>query len=76
LTLVADRFLNISIDYLGHILYDDKILKSVRRQKVVCEMFPEASASRCFQTLANTVRKSGSGEQPSLNSNFLWKHIV
>lgn len=55
LSLVADRFLNISIQYYGCIVSDPAIKKGVRRQKAVTEMAPMAKASRDFVKLAQKI---------------------
>ncbi len=61
LSLVADRFLNIRIEYYGQVGLDEKLKKGVRRQKVVSEMAPLARASRDFSTLS---RKIANAEMP------------
>lgn len=63
LSLVADRFLNIKIDYYGRVVQDEKLKKGVRQQKVVTEMAPLAKASRDFSILA---RKIANAEIPDV----------
>ena len=58
INLVADRFLNVDIDYLGGIMVDDHVKKGVRQQKVVCEMAPMSKVSRNFMTLARKIMGS------------------
>ena len=55
LSVVTDRFLDISVDYLGYILFDQNITKCIKLQKVVTEVFPYTKASRCFSLLANKI---------------------
>ncbi len=55
LSLVADRFLNIRIDYCGQVGLDEKLRKGVRQQKVVSEMAPLAKASRDFSILSRKI---------------------
>lgn len=52
LSLVAEKFLNISLDYLGYIPYDDSVRKSVRMQKPFIEAYPDSPASRQITELA------------------------
>jgi flagellar biosynthesis protein FlhG len=52
---VAGRFLDISLDYLGCVIKDEKVVDAVKRQKAVTELFPESEASACFTTLAKRV---------------------
>ena len=53
LCLVANRFLDISIEYFGNVLVDDKVKVGVRKQKVVSELAPMTQASRNFAELAH-----------------------
>ena len=76
LHLVTDRFLDISIEYLGCILYDDKVTRGVKSQKLVSELFPETQASRCFIELANKISKMPPLNLPKGGSNFFWRHLV
>jgi flagellar biosynthesis protein FlhG len=52
---VAGRFLDISLDYLGCVVKDDKVVEAVKRQKAVTELFPDSEAALCFHTLARRV---------------------
>ena len=55
LSLVADRFLNISMEYYGCILLDENVRKGVRQQKAVTEMAPLTKASRNFIDLTRKI---------------------
>lgn len=55
LELVTDQFLNISIQFMGHILKDDNIPKGVRCQRMVSDMYPHSIASDCFKTIAQQI---------------------
>jgi len=58
LSLVADRFLNISMEYYGCILLDENVRKGVRHQKAVTEMAPLTKASRNFIDLTRKIVES------------------
>ena len=51
LSVVTDRFLNVSLDYLGYIPYDKSIPDAVRAQRPFLEMFPGGGASRALNGL-------------------------
>jgi len=76
LNLVAERFLDISIEYLGYVLHDKNIGKSVRQQKIVSELCPETDASKCFESLAKQISNSVIQNNPKGGTNFLWKHFL
>jgi flagellar biosynthesis protein FlhG len=75
LSMVTDKFLSISLEYMGYVLSDKNLTRSVRRQRVAGEMFPQSEASRCFATLA---RKVCNRSPIPLNegSNFFWQDLV
>lgn len=52
---VAGRFLDISLDYLGCVVKDEKVVEAVKRQRAVSELFPDSEAAGCFATLAKRV---------------------
>jgi flagellar biosynthesis protein FlhG len=52
---VADKFLNISIDYMGYIPYDENVRKAVREQRAVIELFPTSKASKSFQEMGKII---------------------
>jgi flagellar biosynthesis protein FlhG len=70
LSLVADRFLNISMEYYGCILLDESVKKGVRQQKAVTEMAPLATASRNFVALARRIAASPAPEHGSRISHW------
>ena len=66
LNLVADRFLNIKIDYYGGIVLDENLRKGVRQQRVVSELSPLTKASRNFAALARKIASEAfDGEKKS-----------
>jgi len=60
LNKATDHFLDLNIGYLGHVLNDDNVTQSVRRQKVVSELYPDSPASRCLREIARKL----AGENP------------
>jgi flagellar biosynthesis protein FlhG len=76
LSLVADRFLDISIEYFGAILCDANVKKGVMRQKVVSEMAPLTSASRSFSKLARKLCNSEPPEGCDKGGFFLHKEML
>ena len=75
LNLVASRFLDISIEYIGCVTYDERVTECVKRQKIVSQMYPGTAASRCFISLAKKIMKSPVVKMPDRDSNFFWDHL-
>ncbi|RMF88777.1 MAG: MinD/ParA family protein [Nitrospinota bacterium] len=76
LSLVAERFLDISIDYLGFIVYDPAFSKAVRRQKALLDLYPHSAAGRCFQQLARHLMEIPEVTYPKGNIQFFWKRLL
>jgi len=52
LTAVTDRYLDIAMDFMGAIPYDDYLKKAVQRQRAVVDVYPRSKASLAFKKLA------------------------
>ncbi len=55
LNSATDHFLNLTVNYLGHVVSDEKVTESVRRQKAFAELFPDSPASRCIREIAEKI---------------------
>ncbi|WP_369601755.1 MinD/ParA family protein [Hahella sp. SMD15-11] len=55
LSKVTERFLDVALQYVGFIPYDDVVKKAVQRQRAVFEAYPRAKASLAFRELAKKV---------------------
>ena len=76
LNIVAQKFLDIQVEYFGCIPRDDIMRTCVKQQRIVSQAYPESSAARGFRNLA---RKTGALPGPSTmsgDSHLLWNHIV
>jgi len=75
LSSITEKFLNLSLDYWGYILYDRNISRAVRYQRIAVGLYPDSRASKSFLSLAKKVCDS----QPSFHSqggiNFFWGNI-
>ncbi|MBN1613649.1 MAG: MinD/ParA family protein [Deltaproteobacteria bacterium] len=77
LSHATDHFLNITIEYLGYILYDDKLPEAVKRQKALAELHPYAPASKCMASLAEKLGMEDMPVQDEQGSiKFFWDNII
>lgn len=51
----TDRFLDVTLDLIGSIPYDDNLKKAVQKQKAVFQAFPGAKATMAFKTIAHRM---------------------
>ncbi|WP_243370249.1 MinD/ParA family protein [Geotalea sp. SG265] len=68
---VADRFLEVSMDFMGCILRDDLVGEAVRSQRPVCQLYPNGRASRCYTALARRIMASSCDNRLKGNIQFL-----
>jgi len=75
LTRVTDRFLSVSLDYLGHVPHDGCLREAVRMQRPFCEAFPDGAAA---QGLRKIARKVADIESNPLNCDLglLWRNVL
>jgi flagellar biosynthesis protein FlhG len=52
---VCERFLDVTMQYVGAVPFDKNVRKAVQRQKPVLEMFPQTKASQAYRQLAHKV---------------------
>jgi flagellar biosynthesis protein FlhG len=76
LCLVANRFLDVNIEYFGSVLVDDNVKAGVRKQKAVSEMAPMTQASRNFAELTHKLIRSRPMLQRSEKRPFIWQDMV
>lgn len=77
LSIVADRFLNsLSLDFLGHIPFDDKLPKAVRAQRLVCDLHPAAPSSKMFTKLSEQIAREKPDLRADGNIKFFWQGLL
>ncbi len=76
LTMVANRYLDISIDYLGSIPDDRQMVESIRKQKVISELYPGSKITQAFRQLAGRICSEPTQAAPKGNLQFFWKKLL
>ncbi|RUR18872.1 MinD/ParA family protein [Legionella sp. km535] len=73
---VSEQFLDVHLDYLGAIPFDEHIHKAVKMQKPVLTAYPDSEASEALRELADTI--SNWPAKPSLggNTSFFLERLV
>ncbi len=73
---VAGRFLDISLDYLGCVVRDERLIDAVKKQKAVFELYPESEAATCFTTLAKRVIENTRPMRLKGNIQFFFRRYL
>jgi flagellar biosynthesis protein FlhG len=62
----------LSLDFLGHIPYDKKLIQAVRSQRLVTEVFPDTISSRMFFKIAQQLSANKPATTTDGNIKFFW----
>jgi flagellar biosynthesis protein FlhG len=57
LVKVTDRFLDVTLDFMGSVPYDEYLRKAVQKQKAVVDAYPRSKAAIAFKNLAQKADK-------------------
>lgn len=57
LSLATDRFLDLTLDYMGGVPEDDRLRRAVQKQQPVVLAYPNSPSARAFGDLARRVHK-------------------
>lgn len=76
LTRVTERFLDVALQYVGHVPYDEAVRKAVQRQKAVLDAYPRAKASLAIKALAEKIDNWPLSSSPRGHLEFFIERLV
>ncbi|NRD73359.1 MinD/ParA family protein [Shewanella sp. VB17] len=76
LSKVTDRFLDVALELVATIPFDENLRKSVRKQKLVVEAFPKSPATIAYHGLANKIISWPIPQQPGGHLEFFVERLV
>jgi flagellar biosynthesis protein FlhG len=76
LSHATDHFLNLTIEYLGHVLLDAKVKDAVRQQKAVAEIYPNSPAAMCLAKIAEKLCSEIPEDDENGSIKFFWENII
>jgi len=76
LSKVTDRFLDVSLELVATVPFDENMRKSTRKQKTIVDLFPKSPAAIAFKTLATKASKWPIPNQPSGHLEFFIEKLV
>lgn len=76
LSVALDRFLSVSLDYVGYIPMDESVPRAVRQQRLLAERYPHSPASRSFTRLVNKMMGETGMSFPKGNVQFFWRTLL
>jgi flagellar biosynthesis protein FlhG len=76
LTLVSERFLDATLQFVGSVPFDDGMRKAIQRQRAVVDMSPRSKAALAFHSLAEKVDKWPLPSSPRGHLEFFVERLV
>jgi len=76
LTRVTDQFLDVSLDYVGSVPFDENVRKSVRKQKALVLEYPNSPASQAVNHLASKIVEWPVPSSAKGNIEFFMERLV
>lgn len=76
LSKVCDRFLDVTLQFVGDIPFDDNVRKAIRRQKPVMLAAPQSRAALAFRDLAGKVHRWPVTGAPSGQLEFFVERLL
>lgn len=76
ISLAAERFLNVSVEYLGCVMYDENVSRSVVQQKPILELYPKSKASVCYEEIAREICDSPVRNTVKGGMQFFWRQVL
>lgn len=76
LSKVSDRFLDVALEQVAVIPFDENIRKSVRKQQAIVEAYPNSSASMAIKSLAKKITNWPIPQQASGHLEFFIEQLL
>jgi len=73
---VAEKFLDVTLSFMGSVPYDDWLKRAVRRQRPVVEAYPNSPSAKAFMDLANKTERWSLPQGPRGNLEFFVERLV
>ena len=76
ISLVCDRFLDVTLDFMGIVPFDEDLRRSVKKQRSVVEAFPRSKAATAFAHLAKKIEYWPVQKQPRGHMEFFVERLI
>ena len=73
---VTDRFLDVSLDFLGAIPFDTYLRKSVKKQTAVSMAYPRSPSAQAFGMVAQRINKWPMPKRPGGHLEFFVERLI
>jgi len=76
LSLVADKFLNVALRFIGEVPYDDMLRKAVKKREPVLSAYPRSKSALAFRDLAAEIQSWPLPREPRGHMEFFIERLI
>ena len=76
LSKVTDHYLDVTLDYVGAVPFDEYLVKAVKKQHAVSQSYPQAPSALAFRKIAKKVGDWPLPEQASGHLEFFVERLI
>ncbi|PHS70582.1 MAG: cobyrinic acid a,c-diamide synthase [Methylophaga sp.] len=76
ISLVCDRFLDVTLDFMGIVPFDNDLRQAVKKQRAVVEYFPRSKSATAFMHLAKKIDYWPVPKQPRGHMEFFIERLI
>ena len=76
LARVTDHYLDVTLDYVGAIPFDDFLRKSVKKQRAVVDAYPRSKAAMAINTIAKKIDSWPIPTNPAGHVEFFIERLI
>ncbi|BCE01893.1 flagellar biosynthesis protein FlhG [Marinicellulosiphila megalodicopiae] len=73
---VTERFLDVTLQFVGSIPFDENVRKSVQRQRAILEAYPRSKASAAYRELGQKIFNWPLPQNPRGNLEFFVERLI
>jgi len=76
LSRVTDYYLDVTLNFMGAVPYDEYLVKAVKKQRAVLQSFPQCPSSMAFRKIAKTVMSWPVPQSASGHLEFFVERLI
>jgi flagellar biosynthesis protein FlhG len=76
ISMVCDRFLEVNLDFMGIVPFDEDLRSAVKKQRAVVEFIPRSKSAVAFTHLAKKIEFWPVQKQPRGNMEFFVERLI
>lgn len=76
LSRVTDAYLDVTLDYVGEIPFDEMVHKAIKKQKAVMDLYPNTAASMAYKHIAAKIKSWPISTNVSGHMQFFVERLI